>query len=214
MMEKAQATHNILQVHEATNYYDHAAKPELLAQFWGDHTPFVRFFARLRCDVVLELAAGHGRHVPQYRDKASRITLVDALEQNIVRCRERFDGDGKIDYYANNGVDLSALDDSVYDSVFSYDAMVHFELVDIWGYLQETRRVLQPGGLALFHHSNYSLYPTNIWTDNPQNRNFMSNAIFTHMADRAGLKVVDQIAMEWGRVKDLDGLTLLQRPPL
>lgn len=211
-MKKTQATLNILQGHEVTPYYDHAARPELLAQFWGPHTPFVRFFDRLKCDVVLELAAGHGRHVPQYQHKASRITLVDALERNIARCRDILGEGGKIDYYANNGVDLSALADNVYDTVFSYDAMVHFELVDIWGYLQETRRVLQPGGLALFHHSNYSLSPTNIWTQNPQNRNFMTNATFTYLADRAGLVVLDQIAMEWGRVKDLDGLTLLQRP--
>jgi ubiquinone/menaquinone biosynthesis C-methylase UbiE len=211
-MEKAKATQVILEVHENTRYYDDAAQEEAVALFWGEKSKFLPYFLKLKCETILELAVGWGRHVPMYMDRANKIIVVDALAKNIHICRERFAGMSKIGYYVNNGVDLSDLGDNSFDSIFSYDAMVHFELIDIWGYLKETARVLAPGGRALYHYSNYSEHPTHVWTQNPHNRNFMSNAIFTHLADRAGLVVLEQGTVSWGGQESLDGITLLEKP--
>ena len=211
-MEKAKATQAILDVHENTRYYDDAAQADAVALFWDGNSPFLKMFRQLECNAIIELAVGKGRHVPMYMDRASNIVLVDALGQNIAACRALLGEAPKFRYYVNNGVDLSELADGSYDSLFSYDAVVHFEMLDVWSYLKETARVLAPGRRALYHHSNYSEHPTHVWTQNPHNRNFMSNAIFEHLADRAGLVVLDQAPIHWGHVEYLDGLTLLEKP--
>jgi len=207
-----EARQDILTVHENTGYYEDAAKSDAVAMFWDPSSPFSRMFRRLECHSIIELAVGYGRHVPKYLDKAERVVLVDSLQGNIDVCQEIFGDNPKVEYYANNGVDLAEIEPNGFDSLFCYDAMVHFELLDVASYLAETFRVLAPGGRALFHHSCYSSQPTNIWTQNPHNRNYMSNDIFCHLADRAGLEVLDQRGIQWGGIQDLDGLTLLEKP--
>ena len=72
--------------------------------------------------------------------------------------------------------------------------------------------MLVPGGRALFHHSNYDRGPGKLWSENPHLRNFMSRALFEHVAVRAGLKVLDACVIDWSDVPDLDALTLVAKP--
>jgi ubiquinone/menaquinone biosynthesis C-methylase UbiE len=211
-MKKDVANKNILDVHKNTIYYDQAAAPDALDVFWNHNSIFYEFFKRLDLRSVIELACGCGRHVPKYQRDAGEIVLVDALDENINYCRKAYQDRGNIIFYANNGVDLNGLDTNYYTSMFTYDAVVHFELIDVWGYLRETHRVLQNGGLALFHHSNFSGNPLGGWTENPHNRNFMSMDIFGHLADRAGFSILEQKAIDWGSDSPLlDGITLLKK---
>lgn len=211
-MEKSQATQGILDVHKNTRYYDDAAQASAVALFWEGNSAFLRMFRKLKCDFIVELAVGKGRHVPMYMDRASKVVLVDALAENVAACREMLGDSPRFQYYVNNGTDLSELPDASFDSLFSYDAVVHFEMLDVWSYLKETARILAPGGRALYHHSNYSAHPTHVWTQNPHNRNFMSDSIFEHLADRAGLVVLEREAIHWGQIENLDSLTLLEKP--
>ena len=41
----------------------------------------------------------------------------------------------KVQYYRNNGFNLEQLPSEEYTALFSYDAMVHFEMIDIYEYL-------------------------------------------------------------------------------
>lgn len=195
------------------NYFEIAENSSSLATFWNDNSIFYKMFKNLDLTNVVELACGRGRHVPMYLPNATEITLVDILEKNINFVKERFKDSANIHYYKNNGYDLSELPSEQYTSLFTYDAMVHFELLDIYNYLKETYRILTPGGYALFHHSNDSSNYTNSFAkcSNPHGRNFMDKKIFAYLAYRAGFDIVEQQVIDWGSSKELDCITLLKK---
>ena len=149
--------------------------------------------------------------MPHYIESAENVALVDILAENIEYCRKRFKENRKIAYYKNNGYDLQDISSESYTAVFTYDAMVHFEMLDIFNYLKETRRVLENGGRALFHHSNNSSDYRVTFSSGTSGRNYMSKDLFAYLANRAGLKILEQRVIDWGDVKELDCLTLLEK---
>lgn len=191
-------------------YFDDAESQDWLNVFWGENTLFYQMFKKLDITDVIELAVGRGRHVQKYIDKANSVTVVDILQKNIDICKERYKNYNNIRYYCNNGYDLSELPDNSYTAVFSYDAMVHFEMLDIYNYLKETYRVLKKGGCALIHHSNnHSDYKLS-FQNAPNGRNYMSKDLFAYLAYRAGFEIVEQNIIDWG-VKDLDCISLIRK---
>lgn len=182
-----------------------------LATFWAEDSIFYRMFCLLDLTNVVELACGRGRHVSQYIKNAGHVTLVDILEKNILYCRERFPNENKISYYVNNGYDLQKLESESYTSLFTYDAMVHFESLDVFNYLKETYRILKTGGKALFHHSNNTENYSVSFETGRSGRNYMSRDLFAHFADRAGFKVMRQYLLDWDGYKELDCLTLVEK---
>lgn len=198
----------------------HASKYYSLSEqsvdiFWKEDSIFYDFFSNLNTDHIVELACGHGKHVPQYIDKAKTICLVDVNKQNIDFCKKRFASSNKISYYTNNGNDFSTITSNSQTAIFSYDAMVHFELLDIANYLHEANRILVTGGKILFHHSNVDFYQELSGMQKPQWRNFMSADIFAYLAVRNGFTVLKQHIMSWGKGKNfypnLDCLSLCQK---
>lgn len=197
---------------EMDSYFQEAEEKWSMDIFWREDSVFNGMFQKLDTDRIVELACGRGRHVPQYAMHAQEIVLVDVLEKNIVYCRERFRGEEKIRYYVNNGCDLRELPSGSYTALFTYDAMVHFEMMDIFQYLKETERVLCDGGRALFHHSNNSSDYRVTFSTGRHGRNYMSKDIFAYLANRARLLVLEQQVIDWGGEKDLDCITLVEKP--
>ena len=193
-------------------YFEEAESDASLDMFWNDKSPFYQMFKKLDLDEVIELACGRGRHVLKYANMSNHITLVDVLEKNIQYCKNRFSNIQNISYYKNNGVDLSNLNDNKYSSLFTYDAMVHFEMLDIYNYLKETYRVLKDEGMALFHHSNMALSykQTFMESGNPGGRNFMSKEIFGYLAYKAGFDILEQKVIDWS-LPNMDCITLVQK---
>ena len=192
-------------------YFDAAESDSLIAIFWGDESPFRCMFDKMDLDNVIELACGHGRHVSHYCKRANNIILVDILEKNIDICKERFSDIHNIKYYKNNGKDLSEIEDDSVSALFTYDAMVHFEMFDIYNYLTETRRILKRGGMALFHHSNLMADANQSFENAPGGRNFMSKMLFAYLVNHAGLEVVEQRVIDWAGEKDMDCITLVRK---
>lgn len=192
------------------SYFDAAESIEGIQAFWSPESPFMGYFKKLNIEKVVELACGKGRHVPQYIDGAKEITLVDILEKNIDFCKQRFQGYDKILYYVNNGYDLSGIESESQTALFTYDAMVHFEMMDVFQYLKETYRILSVGGKALFHHSNNTEDYRITFLTGTGGRNYMSKQLFAYLANRAGLTVLEQRVIDWGK-KDLDCITLVEK---
>jgi ubiquinone/menaquinone biosynthesis C-methylase UbiE len=190
------------------SYYDQAE--DSLHGFWGEDTVFYRAFQKLDLSSVTELACGHGRHVPRYLEKAGHITLVDINRENLDFCRNRFKGENKISYMLCQGNDFGDIPAVSQSAIFSYDAMVHFELLDVAAYLRDANRILMNGGRLLFHHSNAAFKPGVYYHEKPGWRNFMSAGIFTHLAVRMGFTVLEQTVIDWG-VKDLDCVSLCEK---
>lgn len=196
-------------VDQMDNYYEEAEST--IDVFWGKDTIFKSMFDQLDLKCVIEIACGRGRHVEQYKDIADEVILVDILEKNIGKCKERFKMCDHIKYYCNNGTDLREIKSESVTAVFSYDSMVHFEMMDIFSYLREIERVLVHGGYALIHHSNNTESYDVSFETGKSGRSFMSKDVFAYMADRANLSVVEQQVIDWEGHKNLDCVSLIKK---
>lgn len=200
--------------HHAKNndkWYDDAEDQSEVAIFWDKDSIFYKLFCELNLDNVIELACGHGRHVPHYVDQAGTVTLVDICEENIAICNKRFKDLNNIKYYKNNGYNLEKLSSDSYTALFTYDSMVHFEMMDVYEYLKDVYRVLINGGKALFHHSNYSEDYKADFAHAPHARCFMNKDVFAYLAYRSGFKVLKQEVIGWHDTKNLDCITLVEK---
>lgn len=191
-------------------YFKAAEEEAALARFWEETSPFAQLFEKLDLSNVIELACGRGRHVPKYADRAGNITLVDILDKNIEFCKERFKIFSNIEYLRNNGYNLEALPSNEYTSLFCYDAMVHFEMMDIYEYLKDIYRVLKSGGRALIHHSNFDGDYKASFGSATYGRNFMNKQLFAYLAYRIGFVILEQKVIDWD-IKDLDCITLIEK---
>ena len=195
-------------------YYGWVEAEPAVQVFWALQSPFRQMFERLDLSSIIELACGHGRHTwfMMQNLRCGSVVLVDVNSSNIAFCAERFKEFPNVTWIVNDGSSLSGIEDGSATSLFCYDAMVHFEYDDVAAYLQEISRVLIPGGRALLHHSNNDRYPGRLYSENEHSRNFMSANLFSHMAQRAMLRVIEQRLLDWGEAKELDALTLVEKP--
>lgn len=191
-------------------YYEDAEK--FLYVFWDEGQPFKKLFDQLDLTHVVELACGHGRHGEKLRGKAKKLTMMDINDSNIDFCTQRFQDASDFAVIRNNGVDFQPVPDNSVTSIFCYDAMVHFDHRLILSYLRDTGRILISGGLALYHHSNFPNYSSKHYGQNPHARNYMTQELFRKYATESGLKIREQIVIDWGGEKNLDCITLLEKP--
>lgn len=215
--DKSEKERNLIAYAHIDNpYFEEVDNTSNLDVFWNQESDFYKMFQIMDLENVIELACGKGRHVPKYINDAGHITLVDILNSNLLVCRNRFGDIEKISYYCNSGSDLSELESNKYSALFTYDAMVHFEMLDIYNYLKETYRVLRKNGMALFHHSNlHDDYKTS-FTSNVHCRNFMSKNLFAHIAWKCGFEIVNQKIISWEsdnkpKILGLDCITLVRK---
>lgn len=180
--------------------------------FWGEATPFSRLFAELNLSNVIDLACGHGRHAEIVAQKAAALTLMDIHEANLEVCRKRLANAANVSFVLNSGFDFRPLRDASTTAIYCYDAMVHFSPDVVSSYLNDTARVLAPGGRALYHHSNYPAPPDRAYSHNPHARNHMTKGLFADLSRKAELTVLHAEPMDWGHEKELDCLTLVERP--
>ena len=194
--------------HREVSYYEQAE--QWMGSFWDEGSPFPPLFDQLDLTTVIELACGHGRHAEHILHRAGYITLVDVNETNIAACRQRFAGKGRVQFIVNEGNDLPGIADASQTALFCYDAMVHFELIDVLAYLRETKRVLVSGGRAMLHVSNNRENPEGTYNQNRHWRNFGSLEVVRHLAVRAGLRVLAHEVIDWCGEPALDGLLLVE----
>jgi ubiquinone/menaquinone biosynthesis C-methylase UbiE len=169
----------------------------LLKQFPIDYTQCVDF------------AAGYGRNTSKLLEQRGHVTAVDVNPDCVKHLKERFSTD-RVTVVLNNGVNLSELASEAYTFLYSFDAMVHFDVTIIASYLPEFARVLRPGSYAFIHHSNYSAAAGGDFTQNPHWRNYMSADLFKHLAMKSGFEVVKQELIDW-ELKELDCLTVMRK---
>jgi hypothetical protein len=112
----------------------------------------------------------------------------------------------QIEIHKLNGSNLNDYHGKKYDFVYCWDAMVHFDLLDVAGYISSMSKLCKRR--ALFHHSN--LYtPTTDISLNPHWRNFMTAEIFRQICISSDIKVIDQQLISWG-IENLDCITYVE----
>ncbi|MBN8892925.1 MAG: hypothetical protein ABS99_04970 [Acetobacteraceae bacterium SCN 69-10] len=188
------------------NVYFQRAEARMDAQWAGLVYPFIR-----HCDFsdTLDLACGHGRNSTKLLGLATRLTLIDVQPGNIEICRQRFRDHPNVTCLVGNGFGMQPIPDVSLTLIYCFDAMVHFYPEVVRSYLRDAARVLQRGGRAFMHHSNYP--QTTIWWSNPHSRNTMTHTLFATYAEEAGLLVLQQKVLNWGSDVDLDCLSLVEK---
>jgi ubiquinone/menaquinone biosynthesis C-methylase UbiE len=196
-------------------YFQRFEAPELVNLFWSRSSRFRRSFEKwLDLTDTLEIACGAGRHAAQIVNQCGRLTLIDTSQDAVAIARERFAQNNNVTVVlSEDGLTLPFPERS-FSTVYSYDAMVHFELLTMASYIKEIGRVLRPGGRAIIHHSNYGKNPSGKFDENPSWRNFMPSGLVVHLADRNGLRVLEHQVFPWNKRWFLktDALTVLERP--
>lgn len=100
---------------------------------------------------VVELGTLGGKWT-KYLLEARKITCVDINDAMISAITIRYpESIKKIDFYVSSGDELHGVDDNSADVIFCVDTLVRSSVEIILSYLQESFRVLKPGGVALFH---------------------------------------------------------------
>ena len=198
-------------VWEGSRYY--ADAETRLPVFWREGSPFSALFALLDISRVAELACGQGRHgefiLRNFSPSIASYHALDILQTNVQFTRARLGGDARVKVDRNSGVSFHPISDEAVTGIFCYDAMVHFHRSIVAQYLINAHRVLVAGGKALFHHSNYSSDPDTHFGGNPHARAFMTTELFREYAERAGLKVLRQVVIDWGTCVGLDAISLV-----
>lgn len=194
------------------NRYYEASEGDI-GVFWSDRSKFKQQFDRLRLNRVVELACGHGKQSQYIIDKCERLIFVDINAENLEFCKTRYAGYNNTEFLLTNGYNLAGIEDQSIDSIFCYDAMVHFPQQVVESYLSDVKRILKIGGRGLFHHSNLAA-PMSLdyrsYSKNPHGRNIMSQYMFQRYALEAGMKILSSEVFPWGNVNDLDCLTLVE----
>lgn len=191
-------------------YYERAETESGLAPFWSDASRFLLLFGQLDLSNVIDFACGRGRHTAQFIDRAGMVTLIDANAANIHACRRRFEGSHNVQCEIGT-TRLNSCRTGEYSAFLSYDALVHFEALDVIELLGEIARVLRPGGRALLHYSNYQDNPTGSFDDSPHWRNFFSEKMMLHFGSRVGLRTIESMTFPWSDETVSDALTLFER---
>jgi len=192
----------------AISYFDAAERD--MAHHWEE--VIAPFLGDIRYHVAVDLASGRGRNAEFLAREAEQVICVELNPDNISALRQRFRGRDAFTIVQNDGVSLGGVSSGGVDLVYCYDAMVHFDLEIIQMYLREIMRVLVPGGHAFLHCSNYTQNPGGDFRANPHWRNFCSAEMLSHLAQRAGLRVLKLDRTPWGGIAALDCMVLLQRP--
>lgn len=210
MEDLKKSIENIRKPWIGSRYYENAEKWTHL--FWDEKSFFKKFFDTLSKRTMIELACGHGRHAANAAVVAERLTVVDVIEENLLVCRDRLREFKNVSFKLGSGAEFPDTGANNTDSIYCYDAMVHFAPDIVKSYLKDTARVLRKGGCALYHHSNYAAGKDQEWGKNPHARNYMTRELFASLAEENGLEVMEQIVIPWGGVPELDCISLVGKP--
>lgn len=101
---------------------------------------------------VVEIGPGAGRWTEHLIPLAVEYQGIDISSTCVEICSAKFAQHGHAKFRVNDGNDLPGVADGSVDVIWSFDVFVHINLADIARYLEEFKRVLKPGGVAIIHH--------------------------------------------------------------
>lgn len=176
-----------------------------------------RFKSDICFDTVLDFACGKGRIAELFKSRANNFYLIDAGNEAIQYCQQRFINDTHVKPLCNNSGALP-IDDSSVTFIYSWDAMVHFSYKSLDFYLSEFNRVAKVGAYILIHHSNLGnqvLKPAvyELWSLNPGGRANVTKEDLRFIASHYGMDVIEQNTFNWAQwnIPNMDCVTVLKK---
>jgi SAM-dependent methyltransferase len=150
------------------------------------------------CD-ILEIGPGGGRWTQPLLERARTYVGIDISASCIEHCQRRFADQRNAQFFVGSGRDLAAAGSASADAVWSFDVFVHINKAEVACYVQELRRVLRPGGIAVIHHGG-SGGSAGGW------RSDLTAADFQQMLTQHNL-VVRQVLTQWADGDQIRKLT-------
>ncbi len=154
---------------------------------------------------IADFACGGGSIAREFADKCvksgidiSKFVLIDVVPDNLDAATNRLAEilpRSAIENYLCDGQSFAGYRGTKVDFLYCWDAMVHFDILDVVGYLRTLRNITN--GFAFFHHSNFCNVTTDV-RQNPHWRNFMSKDIFKQLSLSSGHEVLEQRLIDWG----------------
>lgn len=140
---------------------------------------------------ILELGPGAGRWSEVLAKLSKKLILVDLTEESIAVCKKKLHHYSHCLFYQNDGTDLSFLDNSSIDYVWSFDVFVHISPEDTECYLKALSSILVKGGIAIIHHPAQGGLKGGF-------RSGMTNELFCSLLQKHNFKIVHQLD-SWGK---------------
>ena len=165
--------------------------------------------------VVLEIGPGGGRWTEYLVPRSTRVFLVDVTCGCIELCKERFSGYINIEYFVNDGRNLSFLQNASIDAVWSWDVFVHIRSAEIERYIKEFARILSPGGVAVIHHSKSGISRTGWRSDMTARKMFDFCSSYGLIVERQFEQWLDGRQRIWPGIppeKSPDTISILRKP--
>jgi ubiquinone/menaquinone biosynthesis C-methylase UbiE len=157
---------------------------------------------------ILEIGPGAGRWTEYLVSKAKKLTLVDLTPKCIELCKLRFSKFSNIEYFVNDGKDLSFIISDSIDRIWSWDVFVHIQADDIKNYIKEFSRILSPCGQGIIHHSKKGKNEIG-WRSN------MTAEKMKEFCSEYGLELVKQIeSWDDGKVRIWPSLPVEEGPDI
>lgn len=103
---------------------------------------------------LLEIGPGGGRWTADLIARASTYTGIDISETCVQVCREKFGSASNAVFAVGSGRDLAGVPDKSLDGIWSFDVFVHINQAEVASYLDEFKRVMRPGAVAVLHHGS------------------------------------------------------------
>jgi len=117
---------------------------------WSDYNDFLFKNIITAGKIGLDFGCGPGRNIVKFSNSFERIDGVDISNINLQNAQTWINYNNILkssNLIKSNGVDLSSINDNIYDIVFSTICLQHICVHDIrYNLMQEFFRVLKPGG--------------------------------------------------------------------
>lgn len=194
-------------------YYDWAGAGEEWSEMWGGSRAqwlgslYPRISAFLPTRSILEIAPGYGRWTQYLLSACKQYRGIDLSQECIDACRKRFDKAKHALFSTNDGVSLSAIDDSSIDFVFSFDSLVHASADVMSAYIAEILRVLRDNGTAFIHHSNFMEVGDQVDNTHGRGPDVSADTIRQAIVNAGGVVLIQE-KINWGKSECTDCLSL------
>jgi hypothetical protein len=159
---------------------------------------------------ILEIATGFGRWTGFLGTLCDHYYGIDISAPCIEHCRRRFQRP-HMQFFVNDGSDLSMIADGSVDFAFSFDSLVHVDALVMKAYTNQVIAKLTAKGAAFIHHSNLAARALPAGRETYLRDAGVSAALVRDFVDLAGGQILRQEIVHWGGIDGLDCLTLFSK---
>lgn len=135
------------------NYWDEAARTNPFARILSKYSQEKFWAAQPKIPglnkgmIFLDLGCGIGRIARTVASQVKEYKGVDISEEMIKKAKNYYTSYDNVQFFVNNGSDLSIFEANQFDFVYSCLVFIHIQKEHIIGYVDEIYRTLKSGGV-------------------------------------------------------------------